>query len=55
MTMTSKKRMLTALSGGVPDRLPVTGHFVMPYYLNKYMDGISVEEFYDVCGWDPVT
>ena len=55
MTMTSKKRMLTALSGGVPDRLPVAGHFVMPYYLNKYMDGISVEEFYDACGWDPIT
>ena len=54
-TMTSKKRMLTALSGSVPDRLPVTGHFVMPCYLDKYMNGISVEEFYDTCGWDPVT
>jgi uroporphyrinogen decarboxylase len=52
--MSSKQRMLTALNGGAPDRLPVTGHFVVPSYLDKHMAGISVEEFYDVCGWDPI-
>ena len=46
--------MLTAINGGVPDRLPVTGHFVMPWYLDKYMNGITVEDFYDACGWDPI-
>ncbi|HBG28957.1 MAG: hypothetical protein A2Y10_03485 [Planctomycetes bacterium GWF2_41_51] len=55
MAMTSKQRMLIALNGGIPDRLPVTGHFVTPSYLNKYMEDISIEEFYDACGWDPIT
>ena len=26
----------------------------MPWYLDTNMGGISVEEFYDVCGWDPI-
>ncbi len=46
-TMTSRQRMLTALTGGVPDRLPVTTHHVMPYFLDKYMDGISDQEFFN--------
>jgi hypothetical protein len=32
--MTSKERMLAALTGGRPDRLPVTTHHVMPYFLS---------------------
>jgi uroporphyrinogen decarboxylase len=55
MNMTSKQRMLTALDGGVPDRLPVTTHFMMPQFLNNCMGGISEDEFFDVCGWDPIT
>lgn len=39
--------MLTALTGGIPDRLPVTTHHVMPSFLNTYMDGISDQEFFD--------
>ena len=39
MRMTSKKRMLTALDGGMPDRLPVTTHFLMPHFLNTCMGG----------------
>jgi hypothetical protein len=31
--MTSRERMLTALGGGMPDRLPVTTHFLMPKFL----------------------
>ena len=53
MNMTSKQRMLTALDGGVPDRLPVTTHFIMPQFLEDCMGGISEEEFFDVSGWDP--
>jgi hypothetical protein len=31
--MTSRERLLTALSRGVPDRLPVTTHHLMPTFL----------------------
>ena len=55
MSMTSKQRMLTALDGGVPDRLPVTTHFMMPQFLNSCMGGISEDQFFDVSGWDPIT
>jgi uroporphyrinogen decarboxylase len=47
--------MLTALDGGVPDRLPVTTHFMMPKFLEDCMSGISEDEFFDVAGWDPIT
>ncbi len=50
--MTSRQRMLTALTGGVPDRLPVTTHHVMPYFLEKYMGGMSYREFFDHFGLD---
>ena len=52
--MTSKKRMLTALKLGVPARLPVTTHHVMPYFLNRYLGGIGVQEFFDQFGLDPI-
>ena len=55
MNMTSKQRMLTALDGGTPDRLPATTHFIMPQFLNSCMGGISEDEFFDTCGWDPIT
>ena len=55
MVMTSKQRMLTALRGGVPDRLPVTTHFLMPHFLNESMGRMSEDEFFDQCGWDPIT
>ena len=54
MGMTSKQRMLTALDGGVPDRLPVTTHHVMPYFLDNYMDGISKQDFFDYFGMDAI-
>ena len=54
MSMTSKQRMLIALDGGVPDRLPVTTHFLMPHFLNTCMGGMSEAEFFDTCGWDPI-
>jgi len=52
--MTAKQRFLTALDCGVPDRLPVTTHHVMPYFLCKYMNGISNDEFFDYFGLDPI-
>jgi hypothetical protein len=55
ITMTSKQRMLTALDRGVPDRLPVTTHHVMPYFLETYMNGISDQEFFEHFHLDPIT
>ena len=39
--MDGRERMLTALDGGCPDRLPVTTHHVMDYFLDTYMNGCA--------------
>ena len=52
--MTSKTRLLTAIERKIPDRLPVTTHHVMPYFLEKYMQGISFDQFFDHFGLDPI-
>ncbi|GIL09057.1 MAG: hypothetical protein BroJett033_5680 [Chloroflexota bacterium] len=53
--MTSRQRMLTALEGGKPDRLPVTTHHVMLAFLNKYMNGVAYHNFFDTFGLDAIT
>ncbi len=55
MTMSSKQRFLAALQRRKPDRLPVTTHHVMQYYLDKYEGGISSQEFFARYGLDPIT
>jgi len=52
--MTPKQRFLAALERRIPDRLPVTTHHVQKYFLDKYMNGISNEEFFDHFGLDPI-
>ena len=52
--MNSRERLLTALAGGVPDRLPVTTHHLMPSFLINYLDGASEEEFFDLFDLDPI-
>ena len=52
--MNSRERLLTALDGGRPDRLPVTTHHLMPYFLETYLDGASEDEFFDRFGLDPI-
>lgn len=52
--MTPKQRLITTLDGGRADRLPVTTHHVMPYFLEKYMGGISNEAFFNHFGMDPI-
>ncbi len=52
MSMTHRQRMLTALTRGVPDRLPVTTHHVMQYFLDTYMDGATDQEFFDFYDMD---
>jgi len=51
--MTSRERLLTALSRGVPDRLPVTTHHLMPVFL-RGLGGISEREFFDRYGLDAI-
>lgn len=52
--MTAKKRFLTALARGKTDRLPVTTHHLMPYFLDRYMGGISSDECFAHLGMDPI-
>lgn len=52
MRMTSRERMLTALSNGRPDRLPCQVHGWMPYYLEHYLDGMDLWEAFARFGMD---
>ncbi|MBA7567668.1 hypothetical protein ES708_09383 [subsurface metagenome] len=52
--MTTKKRFIAALEGRIPDRLPVTSHHIMPYFLDTYMNGQSNDEFFETFGLDPI-
>ncbi len=52
--MTPKERLTTAFDGNQADRVPVTTHHVMPYFLDNYMNGISIEEFFDRTQMDPI-
>lgn len=52
--MKAKERFLAALERKIPDRLPVTTHHVMPYFLEHTMGGISAQEFFDRFGLDPI-
>ena len=50
--MNSKERLLTALQGGKPDRLPVTVHQWQKYHLDTYLGGISDLEAFITFGMD---
>ncbi|MDC7234141.1 MAG: uroporphyrinogen decarboxylase family protein [Spirochaetales bacterium] len=52
--MTTKQRFIAALENRKPDRLPVTTHNVMDYYLNKYEDGAGKAEFFEKYGMDRI-
>jgi len=54
MALTSKERLLKALKHEMPDRLPVTTHHVMPYFTDRYMNGIGRDEFFDFFGLDAI-
>jgi hypothetical protein len=54
--MTSKERMLAAITGtGKPDHLPVTSHHLMPYFLERTLNNISDQEFFDMFAMDAIT
>jgi uroporphyrinogen decarboxylase len=51
--MTSRERLLTALARGVPDRLPVTTHHLMPSFLRAH--GFADDRaFFDAYGLDAI-
>lgn len=50
--MTSKERMMVALEGGKPDRLPVTIHQWQDYELRNYLGGLDQLDAYLACGLD---
>ncbi len=52
--MTPKQRLVAAIERRVPDRLPVTTHHVMPYFLDKCLGGATVDEFFDIFGMDAI-
>jgi uroporphyrinogen decarboxylase len=52
--MTSRQRLLAALDRGIPDRLPVTTHHLMPSFLESCMNGISSDQFFDETGMDGI-
>ena len=44
--------MLAAIDGTGPDRLPVTTHHLMPYFLDKCLNGMPERAFWDEFGLD---
>ncbi|WZL81608.1 uroporphyrinogen decarboxylase family protein [Vallitaleaceae bacterium 9-2] len=52
--MESRIRMLNVLDKKPVDRLPVTTHHVQDYFLKKYMKDISVDDFFEEVGLDPI-
>lgn len=52
--MTTKQRFLETIDGQKPDRLPVTTHHVMPYFLDKHLNGIDNMAFFKRFGLDAI-
>lgn len=50
--MDARERMLTAIHNEKPDHLPVQVHNWMPYYLNRYLDGMDCYQAYERFGMD---
>jgi uroporphyrinogen decarboxylase len=55
MGMTPKQRLRAALAHEKTDRLPVTTHHLMPYFLDKHMGGMSNQECFEHFGLDAIT
>lgn len=52
--MDTKQRFINALELKPIDRLPVTTHHVMPYFLKNYAGNLSTQEFFEEYGLDPI-
>ena len=55
MAMTPKQRLLAAIMRQQPDRLPVTTHHLMPFFLDGQMGGMGFQAFFDEFGLDAIT
>lgn len=53
-SMTSKQRLVAALDRQPTDRLPVTVHHLMRYYMDKYLPGKTDDDFFATFGMAPV-
>ncbi|MCC6416287.1 MAG: hypothetical protein IT582_10300 [Opitutaceae bacterium] len=54
LTMTPKQRLVAALDRRPTDRLPVTTHHLMRYYMDKYLPGKTDDDFFELFGMDPI-
>lgn len=52
--MTSRERMMAALTRKKADRLPVTTHHIMPSFLKKNLKGKDAQGFFDHYGLDAI-
>lgn len=52
--ISSRQRLLCALEGKTPDRLPVTTHHLMPSFLRNHLQDASEREFFDRFGLDAI-
>lgn len=52
--MTGRERLLTALDGKCPDRLPATTHHLMGYFKRTYMGGCNDQQFFKEMNLDPI-
>jgi hypothetical protein len=52
--MTPRQRFRTALARGIPDRLPVTTHHLMPSFLDTALPGTDGAGFFARFGLDPI-
>jgi uroporphyrinogen decarboxylase len=52
--MNAKERMITAFERKKPDRLPVTTHHIIPYFLKTYLGGIDNKQFFHDFHLDPI-
>ena len=50
--MTSRERLLCAIGGGKPDRMPVSAHQWQQYHLDNYLDGMTDLEAFAHFGMD---
>jgi hypothetical protein len=49
--MSRRQRLIRALAGQKPDRLPATTHHLMPYFFDRYLGGTSVQGFLTCSAW----
>ncbi len=52
--MTPRQRLIAGIEHRRTDRLPVSTHHIMPYFLERCMGGISIQDFFEFFGLDAI-